>query len=95
MPTAAADFWDITDYIAQDNPKRAISFIEELERKTNDVLSIAPQGGRLYKNQTRFFPIGRYIVLYEINEKKKVVEVLHIVAGATDWKRGLLDSGGL
>ena len=87
MPTAAADLWDIADYIAQDNPKRAISFIAELERKTSDVLSIAPQVGRTYKNQTRYFPIGRYIVLYEVNERKKVVEVLHIVAGATDWKK--------
>ena len=87
MPAAVGDLWDIADYIAQDNPKRAISFIQELERKTSDILSAAPHGGRVYKNKTRYFPIGRYVVMYEINERKKLVEVLHIVAGATDWKK--------
>ena len=87
MPLAADDLWQIAEYIAQDNPKIAISFIIELERKTRDVLSTAPLAGRIYKNQTRFFPIGRYIVLYEVNKRKKLVEVLHIVAGATDWNK--------
>lgn len=87
MPTAANDLWEIAEYIARDNPKRAISFIDELEIKTGEFLTIAPRAGRIYKNKTRYFPIGRYVVLYEINERKKLVEVFHIVAAATDWKK--------
>ena len=87
MPMAADDLWEIAKYIARDNPKRAISFVNELEVKSDDFLTIAPRAGRIYKNKTRYFPIGRYVVLYEINQRKKLVEVLHIVAAATDWKK--------
>ena len=87
MPAAVDDLMEIAAYIAQDNLKRAMSFIDELEQQTRNLLSTAPRSGRIYKNQTRYFPIGRYIILYEVNEPKKLVEVLHIVAGATDWKR--------
>ncbi len=87
MPTAIDDLMEIAIYIVQDNLKKALSFIDELELKTRNVLATAPRGGRIYKNQTRYFPIGRYIILYEVNGPKKLVEVLHIVAGATDWKK--------
>ena len=87
MPTAIDDLMEIAAYIAQDNLKKALSFIDELELKTRNVLAAAPRGGRIYKNQTRYFPIGRYIILYEVNGSKKLVEVFHIVAGATDWKK--------
>ena len=87
MPAAVDDLMEIAAYIARDNLKRAMSFIDELEQQTRNLLSMAPRSGRIYKNQTRYFPIGRYIILYEVNEPKKLVEVLHIVAGATDWKR--------
>ena len=87
MPNAADDLWGIAEYIARDNPKRALSFVDELENKTSETLKIAPKAGPIYKGRTRYFPVGRYVVLYEVNERKKLVEVLHIVAAATDWKK--------
>ena len=87
MPVAVEDLSEIAEYIAQDNLKRAISFITEIELKTRELLATAPLAGRIYKGKTRFFPIGRYIVLYEVNQRKKLVEVLHVVAGAKDWKK--------
>jgi toxin ParE1/3/4 len=87
MPAAIDDLRDIAVYIAQDNPRRALSFIDELERSTSDLLATAPLSGRIYKNETRYFPIGRYVMLYEVNKRKKLVEVFHIVAAATDWKK--------
>jgi toxin ParE1/3/4 len=87
MPQAIDDLRSILDYIALDNPNRALSFIDELELKTNNFLSTAPLGGSLYKNLTRFFPIGNYIVLYEVDEARYQVNVLHIVNSRTDWKK--------
>jgi toxin ParE1/3/4 len=87
MPQAIDDLGHILDYIAKDNPLRAISFVDEIEIKTNAFLSTAPKGGSIYKKQTRYFPIGNYVVLYEVNDAKSEVNVLHIVNARTDWKK--------
>jgi toxin ParE1/3/4 len=87
MPQAMDDLRGILDYIAKDNPQRALSFVDEIELKTNSFLSTAPKGGSIYKNQTRYFPIGNYVVLYEIDETKNQVDVLHIVSARTDRKK--------
>jgi toxin ParE1/3/4 len=86
-PKALSDLRSIANYIAMDNPKRAISFIDELQSRTNSLLATAPNGGSHYKDQTRYFPLGNYIVLYEVNEVGKYVDVLHIVSARTDWKK--------
>jgi hypothetical protein len=33
------------------------------------------------------FPLDNRIVLYEVDDTKKAVNILHIVGGATDWKK--------
>ena len=86
-PIALADLRSIANYIALDNPRRAISFIDELQDRTNAFLATAPNGGTPYKNKTRYFVIGNYVVLYEVNAAAKYVDVLHIVSGRTNWKR--------
>jgi toxin ParE1/3/4 len=86
-PKALADLRSIANYIAQDNPIRAISFIDELQHRTNSILATAPNGGTPYKNRTRYFVIGNYVILYEVNDDGKIVDILHIVSGRTDWKK--------
>ena len=86
-PKALADLQSIANYIALDNPKRAISFIDELQLKTNSFLATTPNGGSPYKNKTRYFPVGNYVVLYEVNDERKYVDVLLIVSARTDWKK--------
>ncbi len=87
MPQAIDELRGILEYITADNPQRAVTFVDELEQKTKSFLSSAPKGGSLYKGQTRYFPIGNYVVLYEIDEKNTQVNVLHIVSARTDWKK--------
>ena len=86
-PVALADLRSIASYIAQDNPPRAISFIDELQERTNAFPAIAPNGGTPYKNNTRYFVVRNYVVLYEVNDVERCVDVLHIVSGRTDWKK--------
>ncbi len=86
-PKALTDLRSIANYIASDNPKRAISFIDELQLNTNAYLATAPNGGSPYKNQARYFPVGNYVVLYEVNDVEKYVDVLHIVSARTDWRK--------
>ena len=84
---ALADLRSIANFIALDNPQRAISFIDALQLRTNSLLATTPNGGSPYKNQTRYFSVGNYVVLYEVNDVEKYVDVLHIVSARTDWRR--------
>ena len=84
---AVADPDGIAEYAAGDSPVRAISFIDELQWRTVDMLSIFPESGTRYKGVTRFLALGRYIVLYEIDLEVRTVNVLDIVNGRRDWKK--------
>ena len=84
---AREDLVRLASYIALDNPDRAISFVSELEDHTTKVLALVPMSGRIYKNTTRFTVYGRFVILYKVNEKTKLVTVVHIVGGATNWKK--------
>lgn len=87
MPKAVDDLRGIAAYIAQDNPIRALTFISEIEESTSKTLALAPKAGTVYKGNTRFFPVRGYVALYEVDEDRQVVKVLHFVNSRTDWKR--------
>ena len=84
---AVADLDGIAEHIAGDNPVRAISFIDELQRRTIDMLSVFPESGTRYKGLTRFLVFSGYIVLYEIDIADQTVNVLDIVHGRRNWKK--------
>ncbi len=51
------------------------------------MLSAFPLSGRKFKDETLYFPIERYVVIYEVNEAGEIVNVLHIVSSRMDWKK--------
>ena len=85
--SAKEDLIGITDWIARDNPMRAITFARELQARC---LSLADRPGR--------FPIARtvrgaairklayrdYLIFYVVGATS--VDVLHILHGARDWR---------
>ena len=83
---AKADFEQIAWYIAADSPRRAITFIDELERRMVDTLSVHPLSGPVYKGETRYLSLDRYVVLYEVDDERQIVNVLHIAGGGADWR---------
>ena len=87
MPGVIDDLRGIAAFIAMDKPIRALTFVQEIERKANDMLSMAPNSGKVYKGQTRYFPVSGYVVLYEVDDTRNVVNVLHIVSSRMDWKK--------
>ncbi len=84
---AKADLEQISDYIALDSPVRAQTFFDELESRAIDMLSAFPLSGRKFKDETRYFPIERYVVIYDVDEASEIVNVLHIVSSRMDWKK--------
>ena len=84
---AIEDLQAIGDYIAERNPARADSFIEELPRRC-ERLGTTPRAWPLvpryesYGVRRRVF--GNYLIFYRIADD--VVEVIHVLHGARDYE---------
>ncbi|MCO6180949.1 type II toxin-antitoxin system RelE/ParE family toxin [Ciceribacter sp. RN22] len=83
---AENDLEQIADYIAQDDPRRALSFIRELRSRCNDLVN-SPNGFALvprYENHgVRRRVHGNYLIFYRVETAKVVI--IHILHGATDY----------
>jgi plasmid stabilization system protein ParE len=79
-----SDLETIADYIAQDNPTRAITFIREIRAKIRLVGSqpliyqLRPEIGE----GARVAIVGRYVILFHI--VGKIVRIERVVYGARD-----------
>lgn len=81
---AEADLENIGDYIAADNPSRALSFIKELRGKCIK-LGHYPEANPRFPElgpDVRFCPHGSYLILYRVLEDSVSVE--RILHGARD-----------
>ena len=79
-PAAETDLMDVAMFIAQDNPKRALSFVDELQAKC-DALGGAPGIGTSRPELgegIRMLPHGRYLIFYrEANKALRIERVMH------------------
>ena len=81
---AAQDIQEIGDYIARDNPRRAVTFVGELRARCEAIV-LQPLAAPLkpeYGDGVRMVPFGRYLIFYAATEEVVLIErVLH---GARD-----------
>lgn len=89
MPTARGGLLEIGEYIALDNPARAMSFIEEITGSLQNQLSLFPLSGKLASDwdmdeEIRILPHGNYNSYYRVIEEKQLVEVLYVFNGSRD-----------
>jgi toxin ParE1/3/4 len=81
---AEEDLEAVADYIAVDNPRRAISFVQELRKQCMDLSRFPnshtrfPELGR----EARIMPYKNYVVLYRVLDKSVIIE--RIINGARD-----------
>jgi len=81
---AADDLNDITEYIARDNPRRALSFIEELRSRCEQLTTFpvaAPPRPDIAEN-IRLVPFERYLIFYSVHSDHVLIE--RILHGARD-----------
>ncbi len=87
LPAARADLIEIGDFIAQDDPRRAASFVVEIERKMREAAERPmsfPARDELHEG-LRVARHGRYLIFFvEQGDEVRVVRVLH---GARDLPR--------
>ena len=87
IPSAIEGLVQIGEYIALDNPVRAISFVDELTTTITNTLSIFPNSGRITgdlkaNEEIRMFPYRNYKCYYRVKEDKQLVEILYIFNGS-------------
>lgn len=84
---AREDLDRIAGYIAQDNPVRAVSFVQELLEGCRS-LSAMPHAFPLVPRHAasgiRRRPHGRYVLFYRVAAER--IDVLHILNGARDYE---------
>ena len=80
-PLAELDLEEIADYIAQDSPRRAISFIQELREHCQKIMNF-PEKARerpQIAEGIRLTPFGRYVICYTIGDNE--IRIERIVQG--------------
>jgi toxin ParE1/3/4 len=88
---AEGDLQSIGDWIAEDNPTRALTFVQELRRRCESLID-AP---RTYSLVPRYEHLGirrrvyrDYLIFYRI--VGDTIEVLHVLHGARNYGSTLL-----
>jgi toxin ParE1/3/4 len=87
---AEADLEAIGDYIAADNPRRAISFVAELRSRCHglgDMPEAFPVVPRYERQGIRRRVHGNYLIFYRIEPSQVVI--LHVLNAAMDYDRVL------
>jgi plasmid stabilization system protein ParE len=88
---AEADLEAIGDYIAQDNPERAVSFVEEIAERclrlgqAPNAYALVPRLAHLGIRKRTF---GNYLIFYRVLRDQ--VQVLHVLNSARDYEAILL-----
>ena len=83
-PLAEQDLESIADYIAADNPRRAVSFIQELRQQCQRI-ALNPPGYRMRPELgegIQSCPHGHYVIFFEASAD--AVTVVRILHGARD-----------
>jgi plasmid stabilization system protein ParE len=91
---AEADLESIGDYIARDNPMRALSFVRELYQLCLDIADMPqawPLVPRYEHHGIRRRVHGRYLIFYRMADGR--ITILHILNGAMDVERILFPDG--
>lgn len=81
-PLAEADLEEVGDYIARDNPRRALTFIRELRERCNQITK-HPEAAPLRPElgvDLRLVTFGRYLVFYTHSEN--IVRIERVLHGA-------------
>ncbi len=85
LPAAQDDLISIFDYIARDSPKRALSFVEKLDKRIgllegHPLLGRAPRHPKLREYGYRVLIVESYLVFYVI--RGGAIEVHRVVHGS-------------
>lgn len=79
---AELDLEEIADYIARDNPRRALSYLREIREHCRNIVTF-PKAAPLCEELgqgIRVIPLGRYLIFYTVDLDK--VRIERILSGS-------------
>jgi toxin ParE1/3/4 len=83
---ALADLDEIFSYVARDNPRAAARLVERIER-VSTLISDQPYLGMMTRNaRFRRFPVGNYLIVYEIGMDEIVIHYVRHSARRRAWE---------
>ncbi len=85
-PLAELDLEEIGDYIARDNPRRAVSFIKEIRTRCL-LIPQTPNGSPLRESLgmgVRVVSFGHYLIYYTVQENAGEVRIERILHASRD-----------
>lgn len=89
LPDAEADLEAIGDYIARDNPLRALAFIAELRDRCDSLVDMPlgfPLVPRYEHRNVRHRAHGNYQIFYRtIDSPIERIDILHVIHGARNY----------
>lgn len=89
LPAAEAELEAIGDYIARDNPRRAVSFVRERRAKCLGLANIAltfPLVPRYEDRGVRHRVHGSYQIFYRVvGQPAERIDVIHVLHGARNY----------
>ena len=87
---AEADLEEIADYIARDNPVRAMTFVRELYERCFDIADM-PEAWPVVPRYEHHGIRRRYLIFHQVGEDGIVI--LHVLNGAMDVEAILFPEG--
>ncbi|MDR3415978.1 MAG: type II toxin-antitoxin system RelE/ParE family toxin [Nevskia sp.] len=82
---AEADLLDILDFIAKDNPARAVTYVRELRRRF-EVLAKHPSLGHEGRVAgTRELVLAPYVVVYAVDDAACLVSIVRVLHGSRKY----------
>ena len=89
LPSAERDLISILDWIARDNPRRAVDFVEHIEKRltkleTHPYIGSVPRHPRLREYGYRVLVIDKYLAFYVV--RGKTVTLHRVIHGSRHYK---------
>jgi toxin ParE1/3/4 len=83
---ALADLDEIFAYIAQDNRAAAARLVARIEQVAARIAEMPRMGEATRKSRFRRFPIGNYLIVYEVGQDEVVIHYVRHGARRRPWE---------
>ena len=83
---ALADLDELFAYIAQDNPAAAARLVGRIEEAARRIAETPHIGEATRKSRFRRFPVGNYLIVYEVGQDEVIIHYVRHGARRRPWE---------
>ncbi len=83
---ALFDLDEIFAYIARDNPNAAARLVARIEQATAQIVQTPYMGQATSRPRFRRFPVGNYLIVYEVGPEEVIVHYVRHGARRRPWE---------